>query len=94
MKTTNLATIATPKQDMPYNLVWYVTFDDDYWVEIHRTDESYKGLLHIFKHTNNYECIYTSPVVLSFDAKFGPDVYDVRKWCVEIENFIDNEYEI
>jgi hypothetical protein len=68
--------------------VWAQVLDKRYCTEVIRT-RPYYGDLRIFDSQDDYKLIYNEEVVLSFDAKFGPDVSDTYKWCDQVAEFVD-----
>ena len=68
--------------------VWAQVLDKRYCTEVIRT-RPYYGDLRIFDSQDDYKLIYNEEVVLSFDAKFGPDVSDAYNWEKQVIEFVD-----
>jgi hypothetical protein len=67
------------------NLVWSATMDERYLIRVVRT-EPYSGELVILDGDKE---LLREEVVLSYNALFGPDVFDVEAWQDRAIKFID-----
>jgi len=67
------------------NLVWSATLDERYVIRVVRT-EPYSGELVILDGDKE---LHREEVVLSYNALFGPDVFDVDAWQGRAVEFID-----
>jgi hypothetical protein len=69
--------------------IWESKLDDKYLCRVTRT-EPYVGLLEIIE---GEEVVLSESVPLSYDAKFGPDVFDLSEWQDRCVEFIDGRSE-
>lgn len=69
------------------NIIWESTLDKKYKIYVERV-EPYKGELVI---KENDKVLTIKAVTLTYDAKFGPDMDDIRTWEDLCINFIDNQ---
>lgn len=66
-------------------IIWEATLDGQYACFVARVDE-YNGILTI-EDLSSSNLIHVEEVTLSYQAIFGPDVYDVALWeekCIEV----------
>lgn len=69
--------------------VWSAQLDDRYLVEVQRKDDSL-GVLCIFDHDKNDECIFAEETPLYYGAKFGADIDNIGEWQEKCSDFVDN----
>jgi hypothetical protein len=67
------------------SLVWSATLDDRYIIRVERTDP-YSGELVILDGDKE---LLREKVVLSYNALFGPDVFDIEAWQERAAEFVD-----
>jgi len=67
------------------NLVWSATLDERYVIRVTRV-EPYTGELVILDGDKE---LFREGVILSYNALFGPDVFDVEAWQQRAIEFID-----
>ncbi len=70
------------------NAIWARILDCQYGCEVQRT-EPYKGIL-IIEDLVNQKLIHKEEVHISYDARFGPDMYDAQVWSVKACNVVDS----
>ena len=61
------------------NVVEARILDKRYCIEIVR-DVAYAGTFRIFDGLDDFKLLHEEPTTVSYDAIFGPDVYDVQEW--------------
>lgn len=69
--------------------VWKDKLDSKYDIVVTRT-KPYKGLLRV---SEGDTILLEEEVLLSYDAKFGPDAFDIEDWQNRVIKFIDSKPE-
>lgn len=69
-------------------VIWESKLDDKYDIRVERV-APYEGELVI---SEGDKILTIKQVTLTYDAKFGPDINDIREWERSCINFIDNKY--
>ena len=77
-----------PKDDNDPELVWAGTVDSGSWVVQVWHSGDYRGQLRIWA-AGSSEPFFNEAVGLSYGARFGPDVDDVRAWQERSVEVID-----
>lgn len=74
-------------------VVWWTRFDGRYQVEVHAgpLESEHRGHLLIWDRDRDLQLVHTTPVALSYGAKFGPDVADVSLWKHLVTIFVARE---
>lgn len=69
-------------------VIWESKLDNKYDIRVERV-APYEGELVI---SEGDKMLTIKQVTLTYDAKFGPDINDIREWERSCINFIDNKY--